>query len=257
MKLAILSLLATANLVIAAPLGWKLVWSDEFQRENSIDTTKWSPCERGTADWNNTMTRDPRCYSVKGGILHLKGIVNDGADKDKVPFLTGGVTTQGKFSFKHGRIEIRARVKSAKGAWPALWLLGSKGGWPGNGEMDLMERLNFDEVVYQTVHSEYTVKIDKSNTPPKSKTTKIDAEDFNTYGMEWDSEKIIFTVNGEPSHTYPRVPEKGAKQWPFEQPFYIIMSMQIEGSWVGKADPEDYPAGMEIDWVRVYSRVGD
>lgn len=237
--------------VLGTPPGWKFAWSDEFDTPGVIDTKKWSICERGHSDWNNMMSPDPRCYAVKGGRLQLRGIVNKKAGKGEPAFLTGGLTTKGKFEFKHGKIEIRARLKSAKGAWPALWLLGSKGSWPGNGEMDLMERLNHDGFVYQTVHSEYTAKAD---TPQKSKTTKIDADDFNTYGAEWDAERIIMTVNGKPSHTYPRVREKGEKQWPFDQPFYIILSMQIEGTWVGKADPKDYPAGMEIDWVRVYSK---
>lgn len=254
MKTILLIFAAAASAVAATdPPSWKLAWSDEFQRENSIDKTKWAPCERSHADWANTMTRDPRCYMVKGGVLHLIGIPNDGADKDKVPFLTGGITSKGKFSFKHGKIEIGARFKSARGAWPALWLLGEKGGWPGNGEIDLMEHLNFDEIVYQTVHSDYTVNTDK-NHPKSGGTVPIKPDRFNTYGAEWDAEKITFTVNGKSTHSYSRVSEKGAKQWPFDQPFYIIMSMQIGGNWVGKGDPKDYPAGMEIDWVRVYER---
>ena len=258
MKTILLLLTASAALVTAAvptaPAGWKLVWNDEFDKSTRIDTKKWVPCERGTSDWNNYMTRDRRCYSVKDGVLHLIGIPNDGKDKGKVPYLTGGVTTQGKFDFKHGKIEISAKFKSAKGAWPALWLLGAKGGWPGNGEMDLMEHLNFDTTVYQTVHSEYTVNIDKSNTPPRGGTAEVKMDDFNTYGAEWDTDKIVFFVNGKTSHTYPRDPEKGPKQWPFDQPFYIIMSMQIEGGWVGKADPKDYPADLQVDWVRVYEK---
>jgi acetyl-CoA acetyltransferase len=65
------------------------------------------------------------------------------------------------------------------------------------------------------------------------------------------------SVNGQPTHTYPRVPEKGDKQWPFNQPFYFILSMQIGGKWVngsGPTDPAHYPASMAVDWVRVYSR---
>ena len=55
---------------------------------------------------------------------------------------------------------------------------------------------------------------------------------------------------------YTKVPEKGEKQWPFDQPFYLILSMQIGGKWAGEADPKDYPAHMEIDWVRVYQKAG-
>lgn len=254
MRTILLLLIASAVVASAAPAGWKLAWSDEFNRPGVIDSTKWSPCERGTSDWNDTMTRDPRCYGVKGGTLQLRGIVNDGTDK--TPFLTGGLTSKGKFAFKHGKIEIRARYKSAKGAWPALWLLGVEGGWPKNGEIDLMEHLNFDKSVYQTVHSQYTKGPGGSDNPPKGGTAPVKVDDFNTYGAEWNADKVTFTVNGKPSFTYPRVPEKGPEQWPFDQPFYIILSMQIGGNWVGKADPKDYPAWLEIDWVRVYSRAG-
>ena len=65
----------------------------------------------------------------------------------------------------------------------------------------------------------------------------------------------MFTVNNKPTMTYPRVPNLGEKQWPFNQPFYFILSMQIGGNWVNKTGPTEpthYPAGMEIDWVRVY-----
>lgn len=252
--LLLLTFPALAMAAPKAPKGWKLAWNDEFDRANSIDTTKWAPCERGSSDWNNTMTRDPRCFVVKGGKLQLRGFVDPDSPADKPVYLTGGVTSKGKYDFKHGRIEIRARFKSAKGAWPALWLLGSKGGWPKNGEMDIMEHLNFDDKIYQTVHSHYTQSIDKTNTPPKGATAPVKKDDFNTYGVEWDENKITFLVNGKPSHTYPRVPEKGADQWPFDGPFYIIMSMQIGGGWVGQPDAKDYPAWMEIDWVRVYER---
>jgi len=233
---------------------WELVWQDEFAGEK-LDGTRWTRCKRGTPDWKNTMSDDRRLLKIEGGILHLRGIVNDKKDKDRVPFLTAGVTSRGKFAYQYGKVQIRARFKCAQGAWPALWMLGAEKGWPASGEIDLMEHLNFDRKVYQTVHSEYTIKIDKTNTPKKSGTARIKRDDWNTYGCEWDAERIVFTVNGVPTHTYPRVPALGEKQWPFDQPFYFILSMQIGGNWVngsGPTNPAHYPAGMEIDWVRVY-----
>lgn len=248
-----LSVAATAQSE-PAPKGWELFWSDEFNGDQ-IDASKWTPCKRGRSDWDNRMTNDPRCFEIGGGTLKLIGIVNDDTEKDPVPYLTGGVTTKGKFAFQHGKIEIRARFKSAKGAWPALWMVGAQGEWPRKGEIDLMEHLNFDAEVHQTVHSHYTLEVDKKREgPTKSVTAPIARDDWNTYGAEWDSEKIVFTVNGKPTLTYPRVPEKGPDQWPFNAPFHFIFSMQVEGKWVGEADPKDYPAHMEIDWVRVYRK---
>lgn len=239
----------------AAPPGWKLVWSDEFNGTR-IDSSKWTPCERGPADWKDTMTRDPRCFKIGGGTLKLIGIVNPDRKADPSEYLTGGITSKGKFDFTYGKIEISARFKAARGAWPALWMLGSHGLYPKNGEIDLMEHLNHDGFVHQTVHSHYTLNIDtnKTGTPPKTKTSPISRDKFNTYGAEWDAEKIVFTVNDKPTHTYPRVAEKGSDQWPFDKPFYLIFSMQIGGKWVGEADPKQYPAHMEIDWVRLWQK---
>jgi beta-glucanase (GH16 family) len=237
-------------------LGWELVWQDDFAGKE-LDDSKWTLCKRGSPNWKDTMSDDPRLLKIKDGALHLRGIVNDKQDEDPAPYLTAGVTSRGKYSFKHGKVQIRARFKSAQGAWPALWMLGADKPYPDCGEVDLMEHLNFDHIIYQTVHSDYTLNIAKTNTPKKGTTAGIERDDWNTYGCEWDADKIVFTVNGEPTHTYPRVPELGEKQWPFNIPFYFILSMQIGGDWVngsGPTNPIHYPAGMEVDWVRVYSQ---
>jgi beta-glucanase (GH16 family) len=233
--------------------GWRLVWNDEFTGR-SIDSAKWKACERGRSDWNDTMSPDPKCFALKNGVLELRGFANPDRKKDPVEYLTGGLTSQGKFDFTYGKVVIRARFKSATGAWPALWMLGAKGRWPHNGEIDLMEHLNHDDKVYQTVHSHWANEVDVKKTVPKGATAKIRRDEFNEYGVEWDADKLVFTVNGAPTFTYPRVPEKGPEQWPFNEPFYFILSMQIGGKWVGKVDPGDYPAWMAVDWVRVYQR---
>jgi beta-glucanase (GH16 family) len=233
---------------------WELAWSDEFEGD-VLDDAKWTRCARGTSDWNDTMSDDPRLLKIENGVLYLLGIANDTGDAP--PYLTAGLNSKGKFDFKYGKVQIRARFKNAQGAWPALWMLGAEERWPACGEIDLMEHLNFDDKVYQTVNSEYTLKIDKTNDPKKGGTAKINRDGWNTYGCEWDANKIVFTVNDEPTHTYPRVPEKGAEQWPFDQPFYLILSMQIGGKWVngsGPTNPEHYPAWLAVDWVRVYGR---
>ena len=87
--------------------AWRLIWSDEFNGPK-IDSDKWSPCERGSSDWNDTMTRDSRCFKIGGGTLRLIGLANPDTAKDPSPFLTGGITSQGKFRFQHGKIEIHA-----------------------------------------------------------------------------------------------------------------------------------------------------
>lgn len=173
--LSLMGLVATLSSVACAAQEsvdlsrWELVWQDEFS-ERQLDATKWTRCKRGTPDWKNTMSDDPRLLKIENGVLHLRGIANDKKDDDPAPYLTAGVTNRGKFTYRYGKVQIRARFKCAQGAWPALWMLGAEKSWPASGEIDLMEHLNFDHKVYQTVHSEYTTKIDKTNTPKKSST---------------------------------------------------------------------------------------
>lgn len=239
------------------PAKWELSWHDEFNGDK-LDKTKWKLCARGKPDWKNTISDDPSLIKIENGILQLCGIENKNREKDPAPYLTGAITSRDRYSFQHGKVQIRARFKCADGSWPALWMLGKDRGWPRNGEIDLMEHLNFDDKVYQTVHSVYTLRIDKTNTPKKGTTAAIARDHWNTYGCEWDADKIVFTVNNKPTLTYPRVAEKGEKQWPFNQPFYFILSMQIGGKWVNgivPTNPEHYPAYMEVDWIRVYKPV--
>ena len=238
---------------------WQLTWQDEFNGE-TLDSSKWSRCKRAKSDWNNTMSDDPNLVQLENGILRLRGVQNPDTDSDPSPFLTAGVHSKGKFSFCYGKIQVKARFKSAQGAWPAIWMLGESGGWPNNGEIDLMEHLNFDRKAYQTLHSYYTLKVDKTNTPRKGVNGPINRDGWNTYGCEWDEDSVVFTINGKATHTYPRVPEKGPEQWPFKHPFYLLLTMQIGGGWVngpGPSKPEHYPAHLEIDWVRVYKPAGD
>ncbi len=244
------------NTVTANPLAeWELTWEDDFSGDE-LDKLKWSLCKRGNGGWNDTMSDDPCLLRIKDGVLQLRGISNDGKD-DPSPFLTSGITSEGKFAFKYGKVQIRARFKSAQGAWPALWMMGVERGWPANGEIDLMEHLNFEDRIHQNVHTEYTIKDEDPDPPKRPSPSNINRDDWNTYGCEWNADQIVFTLNGAPTHTYPRVPEKGEKQWPFNQPFYFILSMQIGGKWVngsGPTNPAHYPAWMEVDWVRVYRR---
>jgi beta-glucanase (GH16 family) len=236
------------------PAGWKLVWQDEFDQPQ-LDFTEWDLCKRGTSDWDDTMSDDPHLIELKDGLLRLHGLVNEDRKKDASAYLTGGVTSSGKFHFFHGRLEVRARFKCAQGAWPAIWLLPTGLRWPAGGEIDIMEHLNFEDVVYQTIHTPYTIEAKKKAQPDDNvRTTPIDKDDFNVYGIEWDADRILFLVNGKNTFSYKRDTKKGPEQWPFTHPMYVILSMQVGGSWVGDPNPKDYPAYMEIDWVRVYGR---
>jgi beta-glucanase (GH16 family) len=233
---------------------WQLVWEDNFSG-STLDTAKWTKTPAGASDWDKHMTQDERCFALDNGMLYLKGIRNPDTTLDKRPFLTGGIYSKGKFAFQYGKIEIRARLGHARGAWPAMWMLAAtnkNGTYPRNGEIDIMEHLNFDSTVYQTIHSYYTLVLKQDKTPPHYSTAKIRVDDFNVFGLQWYPGRIVYTVNGEETFTYPRVKEADPSQWPFDQPFYILIDQQLGGNWVGHVQADNLPVEMAVDWVRVY-----
>lgn len=233
---------------------WKLVWSDDFNGAK-LDSTKWSCLQVGNADWCKHMSSDPRCFAMNDGKLYLKGIVNPDTTKDPRPFLTGGIYSKGKFAFQYGKIEIRAKLECARGAWPAMWMLAEQnkyGSYPKNGEIDIMEHLNSDNIVYQTTHSYYTLDLKQKDNPPHSGTAKLNISDYNVFGLKWYPDKLVFTLNGIDTFTYPRVSGVDPSQWPYDQPFYVMIDQQLGGAWVGQVTPEDLPVCMIVDWVKVY-----
>jgi len=235
-----------------SPGEWKLVWEDDFIADK-FDETVWTKIPRGRSDWNNYMSSYNHLYAVQDGKLILRGIVNDVLPNDTAPFLTGGVYTKDKYTFEHGRVEIKARLFGARGAWPAIWMLPQNQGWPDGGEIDVMERLNSDDIAYQTVHSHYTYTLGIKE-PPTGSTGKINPDDYNVYAVELYPDSLSFYINDTHTLTYPRIETDKEGQYPFNQPFYLLIDMQLGGSWVGSVNPSDLPVEMWIDWVRYYKK---
>ncbi|MGL4293154.1 MAG: glycoside hydrolase family 16 protein [Bacteroidales bacterium] len=233
---------------------WKLVWKDEFKKKK-LNGSKWSKIPRGKSDWNNYMSDDPALYEIKDGNLILRGIVNPDRAKDTAQYLTGGVYTKDKYAVEHGRVEIRARLDNAQGCWPALWMLPEgKVKWPDGGEIDIMEHLNFDDFVYQTVHSHYTYVLKETKNPPNHATAPIDKSGYNVFAVEKYADRLVFFVNDKKTFEYKKIDTDLQGQFPFDTPYYILMDMQLGGNWVGSVNPSQLPVEMHIDWIRVYEK---
>lgn len=233
---------------------WELVWQDNFD-STAIDTATWTRIERGGADWNNFMASYDQLYDVSNGIMTLYGIKNRDFPADTATYLTGGVYTKGKRFFENGRLEIRAKLSSNQGFWPAIWLLPKDAKWPNGGEIDIMEHLNHDSIVYQTVHSQYTLKHGIKDNPLYSVSPKYKHNDWNVYGVELYKDSLCFLLNDVKTHTYPRIVTDIPDQFPFaDEPFYLLIDAQLGGGWVGAVDSLQLPATMEIDWVKFYQK---
>lgn len=236
---------------------WQLTWEEDFEGRQ-LDTTVWSMIPEGQFKDKNTLSHDERCYEMRKGQLILRGIVNEDLQKDSSAFLSGGIWTKGKQNFQRGRIEIRAKMEGVQGAWPAIWMLpGSSPNqeWPHGGVVDIMERLNQDTFVYQTVHSYYTHTLKEDDNPPNGTIVSIRPDEFNVYGVDFWPDSLVFHVNGVKTFTYPRIDTDKEGQFPFDMEQYLLIDMQLGGTWVGEVDPTGLPVEMAIDWVRYYQLV--
>lgn len=230
---------------------WELIWEENFDG-NEIDYSKWSKIPRGRSDWNNYMSDHEELYEVSDGNLTLRGMVNNLVPNDTAPFITGGVYTKDKVTFGIGRLDIRARLNGATGAWPAFWMLPQHASWPMGGEIDIMERLDYDDFVYQTIHTNYTYNLGIKEPVPGS-TAPINPDDYNIYSVEKHVDSLVFYVNDIRTFAYPRIDSGDEGQFPFtDEEFYLLLDMQLGGAWVGEVDPETLPVEMQIDWVRFY-----
>lgn len=242
---------ATFSLQGYAQQSYKLIWKENFNGK-TFNSKHWSKIPRGNADWNRHMSDYDGCYQVKKGNLILRCINNTVCPTDTSRFLTGGLWTKGSKHISYGKVEVRAKLQGAQGFWPAIWMLPETGKWPDAGEIDIMERLNHDSIAYQTIHTHYTFVLKQENNPPHGGIGNIDPNNYNTYAVEILPDSICFSINGIQTLKYPRIETNLQGQYPFGTPFYLLIDTQIEGSWVGKANPKELPAEMWIDWVKMY-----
>ena len=232
--------------------GWELVWQDEFDGE-TVDESVWSRITEGTPDWKKYQSTDDRCYEKRGSSIVFYGIVNDDKDADPRDYLCGGLYTAGKKAFGPGRIEVCARMTQAQGAWPAIWMMPfqSDKGWPYDGEIDIMEHLNMDKSVHQTLHSGYRDVDNNRDNPLYSRQSPVaDVTEFHVYGVDITEDKVVFHIDGVDKLTYPRMAVDG--QYPFYQEWDLRIDMQLGGSWVGKINARQLPVEMEVAWVKYY-----
>lgn len=236
---------------------YELVWSDEFDYEGLPDSQKWG-YDTGDHGWGNNELQNytnNENASVKDGILTIEAM-KDEAGK----WTSARMVTRGKGDWKWGKIEVRAKLPTGRGTWPAIWMLPTDwqyGNWPNSGEIDIMEHVGYDQnKVHASIHTQaYNHKIGTQK--GGSKTVLTASEAFHTYTVEWFPDQLIFSIDGEVYYTYnpfKHVSVPKNRHWPFDRRFHLLINIAIGGDW-GAAqgmDPDLDYAKMEVDYVRVY-----
>lgn len=243
-----------------------LVFFDDFEGEGSLDEAKWHhqviPPNNGSwfnGELQHYTARLNNSY-VSNGTLKIKAI--------KEQYTYGGSTKSytsarlnSKYAFTYGRVEVKAKLPSAAGTWPAFWTLGANcnetgsyfegqygsGQWPGCGEIDIMEQTGWDKnTIISHFHwgdrnsGEYK---NIGGTLPVANT----AGEFHVYSMEWTSSSIKTFVDGKLVYELPNSPEK-----PYDRPHYLLLNIAMGGNLGGAVNGNFQESTMEIDYVKVF-----
>ena len=247
------------------PIYDTLIWSDEFEGEGVIDNSKWyhqTLLPNGSSWYNNEIqhyTDRIDNSNVSNGVLNIVA--------KKEVYSSQGVTKQytsarlnSKFAFQYGKIEIRAKLPSGLGTWPAIWTLGKNinengaywdnqgygtTSWPACGEIDIMEHWGYNQnYVQSATHtpSSYggTVNIGGQVIPTAS-------SEFHTYTLLWYPDRLVFSVDGNIHYTYKPI-ELNSDTWPFNEEQYLLLNFAI----LPDIDPNFVADTLEVEYVRVY-----
>jgi beta-glucanase (GH16 family) len=256
---------------------WRQVWSDEFDYEGLPDPARWHVDQwpaRKVNDEDQAYTARADNVRVASGSLILQAHKED---YQGAAFTSGRVHGRGLGDVLYGRIDIRAKLPRGQGLWSALWMLPSDpyhyattcddgkewqgnpdcDAWPNSGEIDIMEHVGYDmKRVHSTVHTQRFF-----SSGPDLRNASIEVADvaggFHVYSLEWAPEVIRVFVDGVEFYRYDRN-DADWRDWPFDQPFHLIMNLAVGGFWGRAGGPIDstaFPAKMEIDYVRVFEPV--
>ena len=257
---------------------YKLLWADDFTgKKGALPNPKvWIP-ELGGLNSNGELeyyTKDSKNLALDGS-GHLLITANRIADQSQMAinndpaiyrmlnacnacqFTSAKLKTAGKLMFQYGKLEIRMKVSSGDGTWPAFWMLGNdllKGiPWPDSGEIDILEtKGSLPNTAFGTIHGPGLAGgagggFGSTFTSPTPLTSG-----FHTYAIEWKKNQIDFYVDDNLYFTAASN-DSSTGTWVYNQPFFMILNLAMGGEFTGDLDPAMTKAQMSIDYIHFYS----
>jgi len=231
-------------------------WADEFDYSGNPDTNRWSYDVGGHGWGNNELqyyTMFGRNASVEQGKLVITALREP---FEGLNYTSARLVSKYKGDLLYGRVEVKARIPSGRGTWPAIWMLPTDweyGGWPSSGEIDIMEHVGYNQdVIHISTHCEAYYWILGNQ---KTATRKIEnaSTEYHTYRVDWTpftirgyiDDELIFSNRNEGT---------GYKAWPFDKRFHLLLNIAVGGAWGGQQGVDDsiFPATMDVDYVRFY-----
>lgn len=249
---------------------YKLVWADEFDKPGPPDPKNWV-FEHGFVRNEEHQWYQPEnafcekgCLIIEGRRERVKnpnfkpGSKNWRESREFAEFTAASLKTEGLHAWQFGRFELRARIDTQLGLWPAWWTIGAEGEWPSNGEIDILEfyRGQLLANVAWGTQRRWNAKWASIHTPLDT-LGKDWNKKFHIWRMDWDETAIALSVDGKVLNRAPltqTVNGDGTGKNPFLQPHYMILNLAIGGQNGGDTSQTPFPARYEIDYVRVFQK---
>ena len=250
---------------------YTLVWADEFDRDGGPDPAKWT-FERGFVRNRELQWYQPENARQANGVLVIEArrerVANPsfsaGAgewqrNREFAEYTSASLLTRGLHSWRYGRFEMRGRIDTRAGLWPAFWTLGDTGPWPHNGEIDIMEYYRgmlLANVAWGGAKRFEAIWAD-SRKPIETFGDPVWPSRFHVWRMDWDERRIALFVDDQLLNEVDlarTVNQDGTGKNPFHHPQYLLLNLAIGGTQGGDPAQTTFPARYEVDYVRVYQR---
>ena len=252
--------------------GMKLVWADEFNSSGKPNPEFWK-YEKGFVRNEELQWYQEENASCSNGVLLIEGrreeisnskyqagSQNWRTNRKTAHYTSASINTRGQKQWLYGKFEIRARIDTTLGSWPAIWTLGVAKQWPSNGEIDIMEFYRVDNVPTILANTawgtdkQYVAKWDTERIPYAHFLAKDPewSRKFHIWRMDWTKESIKLYLDDELLNTTllsETINPDGFN--PFTQPHYLLLNLAIGGNG-GNPDQSKFPIKYEVDYVRVY-----
>ncbi|KRT17843.1 beta-glucanase [Pedobacter ginsenosidimutans] len=252
------------------PEGYRLVWNDEFNTNGTLDPANWSYEEGFVRNEELQWYQKENAFIKNGNLiiearrdkranpLFVAGSNSWRKNREYINYTSACIITKGLQEFQYGRFEMRGKINTSPGLWPAFWTLGVKQDWPANGEIDIME--------YYKGKLLANIASAGKNGKPKwfSRTKSVDSlggkewsAKFHVWRMDWDETEISLFVDGQLLNKVLLTSlqnENNAVIHPFKQKHYILFDLALGGMNGGDLGDTKFPNRMEIDYVRVYQK---
>jgi beta-glucanase (GH16 family) len=237
--------------------GWRLVWHDEF--DTAIGPDWVFDVGTGGNGWGNNelefYTARSENARVENGVLIIEARKEPYQSRE---YTSARLKTEGRRTFKYGRIEARIQIPRGQGIWPAFWALGEDQkavGWPRCGEIDVMENIGREpSIVHATIHGP-GYSGGQGVGGPFDLPSGGFADSFHVFAVEWDASGLRFSMDDT---VYKSITPKDVPgTWVYDHPFFLLLNLAVGGNWPGNPNADTvFPAQMKVDYVRAYERSG-